>query len=104
MLSLFRKITLSTAALQKFQENVRSSVDSIVACPIIDGVLLEKVELKSATTTYINHKLGRKPQGWLIVRQRGNSIIWDLQDNNKNKTSTLALACSADVIVDVWIF
>lgn len=104
MLSNFRKITLSTAALQKFQENVRSSIDSIIACPIIDGLLIENVSLTAASTTEVYHKLGRKPKGWLIVRQRGQANIWDLQDANKNKSVTLSLACSADVVVDIWIF
>jgi hypothetical protein len=66
-------------------------------------VLLKNLSLSSGINL-VQHKLGRKIQGWIVVRQRADARIWDDQDNNVNVTTTLKLETSAAVEVDLWIF
>jgi predicted Zn-dependent protease with MMP-like domain len=88
----------------KFQYNVVEAFTNIASVEILNGVLLKQVELVTGQDNNVNHKLGREPQGYIIVRKRANSNIWDSQDTNKFKDLTLVLNCSANVTVDLWIF
>lgn len=87
--------TLSTAHLQNFTHQIESN-------PLISGRLIEGVVLTLAAPVIINHRLGKRPQGWIIVdvQSAGTPIIkrtaWD--------NLTLTLATSADCTVSIWVF
>jgi len=87
----------------KMQENTSNALAPLQNSAILDGVLLKEVSLVSGTN-YVSHKLRRKIQGWAIVRKRANVDVWDDQDNNVNKTTSLKLETSGDVVIDLWIF
>jgi len=87
----------------KAQENTESALTPILRSKILDGVLLKNVSLNNGTTL-VSHKLGRKIEGWIVVRQRSDARVWDDQDNNVNVSTTLKLQTSAAVEVDLWIF
>lgn len=90
--------------VSKFQFNVIEMLNNIVGIPLLDGVLLTQIELVSGAINPVDHKLGRTPQGYIVVRKRANASIWDSQDLNKFSDLTLDLNCSANVIIDLWIF
>ncbi len=104
MYKRFKKIEIADQILSRMQDNVDSAISQLSVTEILQGRLVKDVELASATTTKISHKLGRAPLGWIIVRQRASAIIWDTQDTNSNPNLTLNLNCSANVIVDLWVF
>lgn len=87
----------------KFQEYVASVIAPFLNSEVLDGVLLKNISLGSGTN-FVEHKLGRKIQGWIVVRQRSDARVWDDQDNNVNVSRTLKLQTSAAVEVDLWIF
>lgn len=99
-----RKLVTDNAELNKAQQYVKQSVDPISKSDIINGTLLKNVSLKTGKDNNIQHKLDREPLGWIIVRQRAQADIWDAQDENTLKKTTLRLLCSVDVKVDIWIF
>ena len=73
--------------------------------PLVKGSVLQSVALSSsASPNVINHKLGRNLQGWFLVRNRANAVVWDSQDSNSTPNLTLNLLCSADVTVDIYVF
>lgn len=88
----------------QIQDAVGDSLSQIAGSAIINGVLIKNVSLSTGATNFVAHKLGRDPQGWIIVRQRANAIVWDAQDQNQLKSRTLALEASANVVCDLWIF
>jgi hypothetical protein len=100
----FKKIQAKDEELNKVQSNVEQLIEPVLNSQIINGVLLKNVILDASIVNQVSHKLGRKPQGWLIVRQRANSIIWDAQDTNTKANRTLTLSCSANVTIDLWVF
>ena len=69
----------------------------------LNTTLLKNIDLVVGTNQ-VNHKLGRKLQGWYIVRQRADSNIYDNQDNNQNPELTLTLVSSNQVTVDLVVF
>lgn len=100
----FKKVQTTDKDVNKLQENIGLVLEPVLQSSIIDGVLLRNLALSSSSTTLIEHKLGRKPLGWVLVRKRAQSDVWDTQDSNELQSSTLALNCSSDVTVDLWVF
>lgn len=80
-----------------------SELNPLLSNPMLAGRLLRNVALVSGDNT-INHKLGRKLQGWLIVRKRAAADIYDKQDNNTMPDLTLVLNASTAVVVDIYCF
>ena len=103
-LRAFKKLKIEDRATEKFQDNVEVSLNAVLNKEILDGILIQNVSILTGVTNVINHKLDRIPLGYLIIRKRADSRIWDLQDANNNKTKTLSLVCSADVTIDIWVF
>lgn len=64
----------------------------------------EAIALLAADTTLINHKLGRRFQGWHIVWRDADSRIWEDVDDTSDRTTTLPLKCSANVNVRLLVF
>lgn len=78
-------------------------LNPVIACPIINGLLLEDISLETGANV-INHKLGRKLIGWIIVRQNADASIYDMQEFNQMPQLTLNLTSSADCNVSLWVF
>lgn len=89
--------------LSLLQTNWATQINPVLANPVINGFILKEVQLSSGTNV-VNHKLGRKLQGWFIVRQRASATIYDTQDSNSNPSLTLFLTASANVTVDIYVF
>lgn len=85
------------------QNNWSSQIDPVLTQPLNDSILLKNVSLASGTNQ-INHKLGRKLQGWFIVRQRSAGSVFDTQDSNQHPELTLLLTASAAIVVDLLVF
>ena len=66
-------------------------------------MILPKVALTAGLNT-INHMLARPLQGWIIVRQRAASTIYDKQDVNPQPGLTLMIQSSAPVVVDLLVW
>lgn len=86
------------------QENVKNVVNQVLSKEIIDGILIKGVCLHAGTSYEVDHGLGREPLGWVIVRKRADSRVWDLQDYNPNTVRTLVLVASHDITIDLWVF
>jgi hypothetical protein len=106
----------TNADLSLLQTKWKAQLDPILALALLAGQVLPSQQLVSGTNA-INHKLGRKLQGWYIVRRRQFKIsgtataydIYDVQDNNQTPQTTLKLTCSQGtptnpVIVDIYVF
>jgi len=100
----FKKIDIEDKVIARFQDNVEQAISQLPSTDIVQGRLVKDVSLLSASTVKVSHKLGRPVVGWFIVRQRASAIIWDSQDSNSTPSLTLDLKCSANVVVDLWVF
>jgi hypothetical protein len=89
--------------LEKLQSVWSTILNPFIANPALNGNILQNITLTTGANV-INHKLGRKLQGWYIVRQRAASSIYDTQDSNQNPQLTLTLSASANVVVDIYVF
>lgn len=80
-----------------------SVIEPLLSNPIVNGAVLRQVSLVSGANV-INHKLGRKLQGWLLARKRGAAEIYDTQDSNNMPNLTLTLTSDAVVSVDLYVW
>lgn len=86
--------------LTLLQSGWAAQLNPLLADPTNNGFVLTGVVL-SVGDNVINHKLGRKLQGWIVTDQNaGGSIYRSAPKNNL----TLTLTSDADVTIDLWVF
>lgn len=98
MTKLPQKLTWDMA-----QNKWASIINPLLASPIANGLLLQNQVLTTGTNV-INHRLGRKLAGWIIVGIDGAAQIYDTQVTNQMPQLTLNLTSDADVTVSLWVF
>lgn len=89
--------------LSLLQQTWSAELDPVVNNTFSNGQVLQSVSLVSGANT-INHKLGRKLQGWVLTRLRASATIYDTQDANTMPEFTLLLNSSANAVVDIYVF
>lgn len=87
----------------RYAQDSNTTLQSIAACPLIDGVLIQNIVV-GATTTLIQHKLGRKWQGWMITDTVSATPVRRDSTSTANRASYLALIAASPVTVSLWVF
>lgn len=80
-----------------------SLLNPLLASPIVNGQLLTGIALINGTTI-VNHKLGRKIQGYIVVGSSAAATIHDSQATNQMPQLTLQLISNAATTVALWVF
>ena len=78
-------------------------LNPVIACPLIQGHQIDGVLLTTGANV-INHRLGDKLRGYLIVLKSNNSLIFDTQLTNQTPDLTLQLNASGNVTVSLWVY
>lgn len=84
----------------QLQTRWKSILDAILGLPQSQAILLKGVALINGTTI-VSHKLGRVPQGWIVVDANAAATIYRSADFNE---TTLALTSNAAVTVTLEVF
>jgi len=103
VLSKPTRINSSDRVLNMIQSNLANTIDQVVSNPLISGSFVNSVSLVSGLNT-VNHKLGRRPLGFIITRKNANQNVWDTQDANTQPELTYFLNSSGTVTVDIYFF
>ncbi len=89
--------------VELFQANVKDFVKALEDNPLLDGVLIEDVEfVGAALTVVVNHKLARKPRGWIITDFQALAGTGVVRDDWNAQTLTLTASAACDL--DLWVF
>lgn len=102
MIPPFVKVRTKDEDLRQVQDGVVKTLGVISRKEILDGRLLKGVILLMAGTTLVAHGLGREALGWIVVENIANAVVWQEQSDVPSKL--LALNCSADTTVSLWVF
>lgn len=89
--------------LSLMQTKWRSILNPVLSIPIIDGRLIQNVSLVSGDNT-INHGLGKKLQGYIVVLNNSPVTFYDKQSENQMANLTLILNASGTATVTLWVF
>jgi hypothetical protein len=82
------------------QTNWSTQLDPVIAFPPNKGLLVKDVSLINGVNT-INHRLGRKPQGYVIADINAAATIYRSQPFD---ALTLTLTSNAAAIATIWVF
>lgn len=85
--------------LQLWQTKWAAELNPLLGNPIVQGNIVESDLILGVTV--VNHKLGRKPVGWIIVDQDGGASVYRSAPFND---LTLALTSNAAVTVRILVF
>lgn len=88
-------------SVERMQDSIERVISPIVNVPIINGILVNDIFV-STNPSRIEHKLGRKPLGYFIVKRDANSVVFDLPEVREDLF--LNLQASANVTVSLWVF
>jgi hypothetical protein len=89
--------------LQLMQTSWAAQLNPLLSNPISNVSILNGVVLASGDNV-INHKLGKKLQGWFMVGQNASATFYDKQTSNSTPQLTLVLNSSAAVTANVAVF
>jgi hypothetical protein len=78
-----------------------AQINPILALPILAGNQINGIILTATIPLAINHLLQRNPQGWFLVDNNADAVVWRTQPFNKN---TITLESSANATVDIYIY
>lgn len=104
MSKAFKKTYTTDPVINKLQENIEEVVSPFVKNLLLDGFILSNIALVTGQDNVINHKLGRKLQGWILIGNDSNAVVYDNQSNNTLPNSTLLLKASANCIIKLYVF
>ena len=97
----FKTLTTRSLELDRVQANVSTFVNSVLDIPILNGRLIEDVDLTSSETL-VEHKLGRNYRGWIIVDKNAQQDVWVSAENLTERF--LRLTAAGTVTVSLWVF
>lgn len=80
------------------QQNVEDAINKIEKNTILDNVIVENVVIN--TSASVEHRLGRTPKGYLVIRKNANAQVW----NGSITDTNIVLTSSAAVTVTLLIF
>jgi len=78
-----------------------STLNPLLAVPILNGIQLKDIDLVANKPLAINHLLQRTPQGWFLLDNTANAVVWRTADFN---SLTITLESSADTNISIWVF
>jgi len=65
------------AEFNSSQSQLEEVLTPITKSQVVDGLLLKSIDLTASADNLVEHKLGREPLGWIVVRKFANCTIWE---------------------------
>ena len=99
----FTQIWSKEQEVTRLQSHLKTVLNPLLELPISDGVLIKDLTVNT-TDTLIEHKLGRKPEGFLITGLKSNSVIYESATANNAAARLIILIASATATADIYFF
>ena len=100
MIKALRQIRSANDEMMRIQDATRDWAEQFKNFPIISGVLLEDLTITTGQANLIDHKLGKEPFGFIVVRNSANAVIWQNSIDARN----IDVRSSANAVVSLWVF
>ena len=95
---------IKTAAdLPTLMPRWKSTLDPLLAGPLARARVIENVAVVSGVNV-VNHGLGRKLTGYVVILSTAAATFYDLQSTNPTTALTLELVASAPAVVSLLVF
>jgi hypothetical protein len=96
--------TLLQGALMPITNSPSAAAQQVFIKDAVSGNLTPNIPLLAGTTTVIPIGLSSSLQGWFLIRNKVQAIVWDNQDSNTTPSQTLLLNTSADTTIQLMVF
>lgn len=100
---IFQKIFTQDSLQQRLQDNIANSFNQFERLPQLDSTIVKDVAI-TTNDTFVEHRLGREVQGWQLVRQNANAVVYESSTVNAQPSSTIILKASANCTVSILFF
>ena len=92
----------------RLQDSIEQAVNPVIDSRIVDGVYIKEVDLSTADT-FVEHKLGRAPLGFIVVRKFAAGDVFesltDSSGDNYDRKKFINIKASTSLSnVYLWIF
>ena len=77
-----------------------AALNPLLGLPLVNGNTVAAT-LVANKPQAINHGLGRSPQGWFLIDNTADSVVWRTQPFN---ATSLTLEASANTTINLWVF
>lgn len=102
MIPAFRAIRSSVKDISRLQDALSKVFNAIQKKQILDGRLIENIEISTGTVKEVAHGLQSNPRGWIVVKKNAEATIWETASTLAGRT--LSLNASANVTISLWVF
>ena len=100
----YKKTHTSDLATTQIQQSTANSLSQLTNNPLLSGILIEDIQLIFGENKSINHGLGRKIRGYLIVKKNNAIDVWMDPAAQSLPERLLVLTPSADAIISLYVF
>ena len=95
--------------LNSVQDHIAQSITPLAESEIVDGNLIKEIDLTTGADNLIEHKLGREPLGWIVVRKFAAVDIYesltDSSGSSYDRKKFINFQVGTNMTdVHVWIF
>jgi hypothetical protein len=101
--SKFRRFHSPNRELVQLQSNIEAALSQFLVIPIMNGVLLENIELAVGDNS-ITHKLGRTVKGYIVTRVSAACDIYDKISTDTKLDQQFTLNSSSACTISIWVF
>lgn len=98
----FRRVNTKLNDLKLLQDSLDAALRPIIDKLILDGRLIEDIELTTGQANLIDHRLGRSIRGYVVVKRDADARVWDSVPDRP--ATQIDLRSSANVTISIWVF
>lgn len=77
-----------------------AAINPFLSLPILNGNQIDDIILVATTPLAINHLLQREPQGWFLVDNVANAVVWRTAQNK----NTITLESNVTTTISIWVY
>ena len=99
----YKRVLQDDITLNRIQDSVEDFAQAIIF-PAITGIQIISEVIITTADTYVNHKLNRKYQGYIVINKNAAQTIYTSATANNNKNLYIILKASGTVTVDIMFF
>lgn len=100
----FAKANTNDYVLQKLQDSLDATFNSIFLCPFLDGTLKKDITFTQNKDTIISHGLERQYNGFFVVDKNNFGDIKRSDTINQSMKNKIILISSANMVASIWVF
>lgn len=99
-LPVFNRLNLKEFETSRLQDNVAQALVPVLSNPLLNGRLIEGVFLSTSAATPVEHKLGRRALGYIVVAKNASATVYngDINDNY------IQIITDVNCTVSLWVF